>query len=51
MVDPASIDYIVCSHTEPDHSGLIGDILSLAPNAVVIGSKAEGCREEALDRC
>jgi len=39
VVDPATIDYIVCSHTEPDHSGLIGDILELAPNAVVLGSK------------
>lgn len=39
VVDPATIDYIVCSHTEPDHSGLIGDILDLAPNATVLGSK------------
>lgn len=39
VVDPASIDYIVCSHTEPDHSGLIGPILELAPDATVVGSK------------
>ena len=39
VVDPSTIDYIVCSHTEPDHSGLIGDILELAPNATVLGSK------------
>jgi flavorubredoxin/flavin reductase (DIM6/NTAB) family NADH-FMN oxidoreductase RutF len=39
VVDPATIDYIVCSHTEPDHSGLIGPILDLAPNATVVGSK------------
>lgn len=39
VVDPASIDYVVCSHTEPDHSGLIGDVLELAPNATVLGSK------------
>mmetsp|Transcript_16445 Transcript_16445/g.26488 ORF Transcript_16445/g.26488 Transcript_16445/m.26488 type:complete len:630 (-) Transcript_16445:543-2432(-) len=39
VVDPATIDYIVCSHTEPDHSGLVGDVLALAPNAVVLGSK------------
>ena len=39
VVDPKDIDYIVCSHTEPDHSGLIGPILDLAPNATVVGSK------------
>ena len=39
MVDPKDIDYIVCAHTEPDHSGLIGLILDLAPNATVVGSK------------
>jgi flavorubredoxin/flavin reductase (DIM6/NTAB) family NADH-FMN oxidoreductase RutF len=38
-IDPASIDYIVVSHTEPDHSGLIPDVLKLAPQAVVVGSK------------
>ena len=39
VVDLKDIDYIVCSHTEPDHSGLIGPILDLAPNATVVGSK------------
>ena len=38
-IDPAKIDYIVVSHTEPDHSGLIKDVLELAPNAVVVGAK------------
>ena len=38
-IDPATIDYIVISHTEPDHSGLIRDVLALAPNAVVVGAK------------
>ena len=38
-IDPATIDYIVVSHTEPDHSGLIRDVLELAPNAVVVGAK------------
>eukprot|EP00798_Chlamydomonas_sp_ICE-L_P012083 gene12083-15193_t len=33
------IDYIICSHTEPDHSGLIPAILDLYPEAVVAGSK------------
>lgn len=38
-IDPATLDYIVVSHTEPDHSGLIKDVLALAPNAVVVGAK------------
>jgi flavorubredoxin/flavin reductase (DIM6/NTAB) family NADH-FMN oxidoreductase RutF len=38
-IDPSTIDYIVVSHTEPDHSGLIPDVLKLAPQAVVVGSK------------
>jgi len=38
-IDPAEIDYLIISHTEPDHSGLVKDVLALAPNAVVIGAK------------
>lgn len=39
LVDPAQIDYLIISHTEPDHSGLVKDMLSLAPHAIVVGSK------------
>lgn len=38
-LDPSKIEYIIANHTEPDHSGLIPDLLELAPNAVVVGSK------------
>ncbi|MDC0831833.1 diflavin flavoprotein [Geitlerinema sp. CS-897] len=38
-IDPANIDYLVISHTEPDHSGLVRDVLELAPNATVVGAK------------
>jgi NADH oxidase (H2O-forming) len=38
MADPASIEYIVMDHTEPDHSGSLGRLLELAPNATVVGS-------------
>ncbi|PZD74492.1 Diflavin flavoprotein A 1 [Acaryochloris thomasi RCC1774] len=38
-IDPADIDYLVISHTEPDHSGLVPDILALAPDATVVGAK------------
>jgi flavorubredoxin/flavin reductase (DIM6/NTAB) family NADH-FMN oxidoreductase RutF len=39
LVDPAQIDYLIVNHTEPDHSGLIGDLLEMAPHITVVGSK------------
>lgn len=39
LIDPSELDYIIISHTEPDHSGLVKDILQLAPQATVVGSK------------
>jgi len=39
VCDVASIDYIICNHTEPDHSGALKKMLELAPNAVVVCSK------------
>ena len=38
-IDPTTIDYLVISHTEPDHSGLVRDLLELAPQVTVVGSK------------
>ncbi len=38
LTDPTKIDYIVCNHTEPDHSGCIKNILQLSPGLTVIGS-------------
>lgn len=38
QTDPSRIDYIVCNHTEPDHSGSLADLLKLAPQATVVGS-------------
>ncbi|CAM6036220.1 unnamed protein product [Sphagnum compactum] len=38
-IDPNNIEYIIANHTEPDHSALIPDLLQLAPNATVVGSK------------
>jgi flavorubredoxin/flavin reductase (DIM6/NTAB) family NADH-FMN oxidoreductase RutF len=38
-IDPTKIDYLIISHTEPDHSGLVRDVLQLAPQATVVGSK------------
>jgi flavorubredoxin/flavin reductase (DIM6/NTAB) family NADH-FMN oxidoreductase RutF len=39
LIDPTAIDYLIVSHTEPDHSGLIQDMLLLAPQMTVVGSK------------
>jgi len=38
LTDLSEIEYIVCSHTEPDHSGSVKHLLDLAPNATVVGS-------------
>ncbi|MBE9216235.1 diflavin flavoprotein [Plectonema cf. radiosum LEGE 06105] len=39
LIDVNKIDYLVVSHTEPDHSGLIKDILQLAPDIIIVGAK------------
>lgn len=39
LIDPTQIDYLVISHTEPDHSGLVAEMLQLAPQATVVGAK------------
>jgi flavorubredoxin/flavin reductase (DIM6/NTAB) family NADH-FMN oxidoreductase RutF len=38
-VDLSQIDYLIVSHTEPDHSGLVADILDRAPHITVVGAK------------
>ncbi len=37
--DPGEIEYIILNHTEPDHSGNLVNVLELAPNATVVGSR------------
>ncbi len=39
VADTTCIDYIVVTHTEPDHSGSLRYLLELSPNAVVYGSR------------
>ncbi len=39
LIDPAQLDYLIISHTEPDHSGLVKDILELAPQVTLVGAK------------
>jgi flavorubredoxin/flavin reductase (DIM6/NTAB) family NADH-FMN oxidoreductase RutF len=39
LINPTEINYLIISHTEPDHSGLVKDILQLAPDITIVGSK------------
>ncbi|MDZ8186331.1 MAG: diflavin flavoprotein [Nostoc sp. ChiSLP02] len=39
LIDPTKIDYLIISHTEPDHSGLVRNILQLAPDITVVAAK------------
>ena len=39
LIDLTEIDYLIVSHTEPDHSGLIKDILQRSPQITLVGTK------------
>jgi len=39
LIDPQQIDYLIISHTEPDHSGLVKDLLQMAPDITIVASK------------
>ena len=39
QIDPQAIDHLIVSHTEPDHSGLIGHLLELNPEIEIVASK------------
>jgi flavorubredoxin/flavin reductase (DIM6/NTAB) family NADH-FMN oxidoreductase RutF len=39
LINPQDIKYLIISHTEPDHSGLVKDMLQLVPDITVVGSK------------
>lgn len=51
LANPSDIQYIISSHTEPDHSGSIGRLLELAPEATVVGSgQAINYLQEMIDK-
>lgn len=51
LCDPSEIAYIVCNHTEPDHSGSLPYLLEIAPEATVVGSgQALNYLSEMIDR-
>jgi len=39
QIDPLAIDQLIVSHTEPDHSGLIGPLLERNPEIEIVASK------------
>lgn len=39
IVDPATIDYVVVNHAEPDHSGGLPHVMRLCPKATVVVSR------------
>ena len=39
QIDPATIDHLIVSHTEPDHSGLISALLDRNPEIEIVASK------------
>jgi flavorubredoxin/flavin reductase (DIM6/NTAB) family NADH-FMN oxidoreductase RutF len=39
QIDPKQIDHLIVSHTEPDHSGLIGHLIDLHPEIEIVASK------------
>jgi flavorubredoxin/flavin reductase (DIM6/NTAB) family NADH-FMN oxidoreductase RutF len=39
QIDPKAIDFLIVSHTEPDHSGLIGHLIDLNPAITIVASK------------
>ncbi len=39
VVDPAELDYIVINHMEPDHTGVLRSLMTIAPRAELLCSK------------
>ena len=39
VIDPASIDYVVINHMEPDHTGIIEQLRQLNPQVVLLASE------------
>ena len=39
LIEPTAIDMLIVSHTEPDHSGLIGHLLDQHPDLEIVASK------------
>ena len=45
VIDPAKIDVIVSNHAEPDHSGALPYIKSIAENATIYAAAGAGVKD------
>ena len=36
LTDPQEVDYVVCNHAEPDHTGSLARVVAACPNATVV---------------
>jgi len=36
LIDPGRLDYVVCNHAEPDHSGALPAVMEACPNATLL---------------
>ncbi|MCL4474457.1 MAG: FprA family A-type flavoprotein [Actinobacteria bacterium] len=39
IVDPATINYVISNHSEPDHSGALSEVMKVATQATLLASK------------
>lgn len=46
IIDPKDIDYLICQHSELDHSGAIPEMMKVAKDAQIVCTQA--CKEAAL---
>ncbi len=51
LANPAAIDYLIVSHTEPDHAGSVERLLAINPNLTIVGTRAGiGFLEQIVNR-
>jgi flavorubredoxin len=39
VIDPATVDYLIVNHTEPDHAGSVERLLTLNPNLTIVATQ------------
>lgn len=51
VCDPAEIGYIILNHCEPDHSGVLAELMKLCPNAEIVVSRAGSIYLKNITNC
>jgi len=50
LAEPARVDYVVCNHAEPDHSGALPRVMQSLPNATLVcDQKCRGALSQYYD--